>query len=71
MYVLPELLQQDCIVLSMAPPDPIKSPFRELRLVVPVRLTTNPFTPDDGTGAGAYSVPSAPEEDGQAELPYA
>jgi hypothetical protein len=29
----------------MTPPDPVKSTFRELRQVVPVRLTTDPWTP--------------------------
>ncbi len=54
-------------MLSMSPLDPVKTPFTELRCVVPVRLTTDPWS-DDGTGpfGGAeYSVPSTPEEGSQ------
>lgn len=38
----------------MNPPDPTKSPFNELRQLVPIRLTTDVFT-TDGTGLGAPS----------------
>jgi len=33
----------DCILFSMTPPEPRKSPFNELRQVVPIRLTTDPW----------------------------
>ncbi|CAL1712360.1 unnamed protein product [Somion occarium] len=59
------LFIKDCIVLSMIPPDPTKSPFSELRCVVPIRLTTDPWS-SDNTGAPflqtEYSTPSTPEE---------
>lgn len=49
----------------MIPPDPTKSPFSELRCVVPIRLTTDPWS-SDNTGAPflqtEYSTPSTPEE---------
>jgi len=44
---------KDCIVLSITPPDPVKSPFRELRQEVPVRLTTDPWI--SGVGDQYYS----------------
>lgn len=60
----------------MTPADPGKCPFRDFRLVVPIRLATNPWT-TDGAGIGlatdlpvhetpgsAYSVPSSPSEGG-------
>ena len=56
----------------MMPPDPVKTPFSELRCVVPVRLTTDPWS-DDGMGQFAsteYSVPSTPEETSQAGTPF-
>lgn len=43
---------KDCIVLSMTPPDYQKSPFKDFRLLIPIRLTTNAWTAD-GTGVGA------------------
>ena len=58
-------VSQDCIVLSMIPPDPNKSPFAELRCVVPIRMTTDPWNAE-GTGApfivSEYSTPSTPDE---------
>ncbi|KAK7468922.1 hypothetical protein VKT23_003418 [Stygiomarasmius scandens] len=58
---------KDCILFSMTPVDPKKSPFKELRQVVPVRLTTDAWVPD-GSGIGAnpqsnsqYSIASSPE----------
>lgn len=49
----------------MNPIDPLKAPFRDMRLVVPIRLTTDPWT-HDGQGdryeSSAYSVPSEPED---------
>ncbi|KAF7799712.1 hypothetical protein EIP86_010954 [Pleurotus ostreatoroseus] len=55
---------KDSIVLTMVPPDISKSPFDEFRCVVPIRLTTDPWT-HDGSGDFApseYSVPSSEEE---------
>ena len=58
----------------MIPPDISKSPFDELRCVVPVRLTTDKWTNDGSAGAGVaesqYSVPSS-EEDAQWQVPPA
>ena len=59
-------------MLSMSPPDPVKTPFTELRTVVPIRLTTDPWS-DDGAGPFAgteYSVPSTPEEASQVGNPF-
>ncbi|KAJ7498660.1 hypothetical protein FB451DRAFT_1016434 [Mycena latifolia] len=56
---------QDCILLTVTPPDVTKSPFVHVRETIPVRLTTNPWT-EDGRGMVAarpsLSVPSSPEE---------
>ncbi|KAL0960777.1 hypothetical protein HGRIS_005798 [Hohenbuehelia grisea] len=48
---------KDCIVLSMTPPEPQKSPFGELRLLAPIQLTTDAWAADgagstNGHGAG-------------------
>lgn len=40
-------------MLTMTPPELVKSPFKELRLVVPIRLATDPWN-EDGSGLGAY-----------------
>lgn len=52
-------------MLSMIPLEGAKSPFRELRQVVPVRLTTDPYS-SDGAGLSyspyGYSEPITPEE---------
>jgi len=59
------LTVKDCILFSMTPPEAQKAPFIELRQVIPIRLTTDPFSAD-GTGIGGlrsdseYSVPSSP-----------
>ncbi|OJA17766.1 hypothetical protein AZE42_04869 [Rhizopogon vesiculosus] len=45
---------KDFVVLSVTPPDSSKPPFKELRLVVPVRLATDRYTAD-GSGLTAYS----------------
>ncbi|KAI0077850.1 hypothetical protein K474DRAFT_1041851 [Panus rudis PR-1116 ss-1] len=55
---------KDCLVLSMTPPDPTKTPFHELRSVVPIRLTTDSWN-SGGAGlfAGSeYSAPSTPDD---------
>ena len=65
MQLLTACSLQDYIVLSMTPSEPSKAPFRELRLIVPVRLTTDPWS-KDGSGVGYagsnFSVPSDPDE---------
>ncbi|KAF9483515.1 hypothetical protein BDN70DRAFT_799620 [Pholiota conissans] len=43
---------KDCILFTITPLDPGKAPFAPLREVVPVRLATDPWTPN-GTGIGA------------------
>lgn len=52
---------KDCIVVSMAPEDIGRTPFGELRCVVPVRLCTDSYN-SDGNVAPEYSAPSTPEE---------
>ena len=62
---------QDFIELTMIPPDPAKAPFREMRLVVPVRLTTDPYSADgsmQGAVVDEFSTPSTPHS---AEAPHA
>ena len=34
-------------MLSMHPPDPARSPFSDVRIVVPVRLSTDPWSADE------------------------
>ena len=51
---------KDYLVLSMTPPDPAKTPFNELRQVVPVRLTTDSWSSDGACqtfSASDYSIP--------------
>lgn len=36
---------QDCIVFSIAPPDPLKGPIGDMRIVIPIRLVTDPWYP--------------------------
>ncbi|KAJ7283964.1 hypothetical protein C8J57DRAFT_1171957 [Mycena rebaudengoi] len=56
------LTVQDCILLTVTPPDVTKSPFVGIREVVPVRLTTDKYT-EDGRGIPErVSIPSSPEE---------
>ncbi|KAF8133724.1 hypothetical protein EV363DRAFT_1566582 [Boletus edulis] len=43
------------LVLTTTPPDLSKSPFKELRMTVPIRLATDPWN-NDGTGIGAYDT---------------
>ncbi|KAJ3573188.1 hypothetical protein NP233_g2601 [Leucocoprinus birnbaumii] len=69
---------KDCLVLSMTPLDPVKCPFRDFRLVIPIRLATNGWTADSrdrsgnsSSGAGQervsqeqeYNVPSTPSDE--------
>ena len=51
----------------MVPPDPVKSAFKELRLVVPVRLATDPYTAD-GSGLTAYGGQYSPSSLSSDEL---
>ncbi|KAJ7601205.1 hypothetical protein C8J56DRAFT_912438 [Mycena floridula] len=51
------LTVKDCILLSMSPTDPQRSPFLELRQVVPIRLTTDDWAPD-GPGLRRIRAPS-------------
>ncbi|KAF9242652.1 hypothetical protein BU15DRAFT_86833 [Melanogaster broomeanus] len=67
---------RDCLVLTMSPPDLIKSPFKELRMVVPIRLATDPWN-EDGSGLGMYggcygppSLSSSEELSAEPELRY-
>ena len=55
---------QDFIELTMIPPDPAKAPFNEMRLVIPVRLTTDAYSADGSHQAAIvdFSPPSTPPE---------
>lgn len=59
------LFVKDYVVMTVDPPDAHKAPFRETRLVVPIRLTTDPWV-SDGTGdcyeGSIYSVPESADE---------
>ena len=59
----------------MHPPDPAKSPFSDLRLVVPIKLTTDPWSADEygpDMGVAGYSDSSDPalDEHEPPELSY-
>ncbi|RDX42625.1 hypothetical protein OH76DRAFT_1458709 [Lentinus brumalis] len=54
------LVVKDFIEFTMIPPDPPKAPFAEMRLVVPIRLTTDPWSVD--SLMPAITEPSTPEE---------
>lgn len=58
----------------MTPPDPVKSPFRELRQVVPIHLTTDKWVPNGRYNADGseYSLASTPDIylEAQPELRY-
>lgn len=54
---------QDCIIFTVTPPDFSKAPFRAVRQLVPIRLTT-----DSWSVVGmdvAYFEPPTPPEDQQ------
>ncbi|RPD62307.1 hypothetical protein L227DRAFT_544763 [Lentinus tigrinus ALCF2SS1-6] len=55
---------KDFIEFTMIPPDPPKAPFAEMRLVVPIRLTTDAWSVDSLTPAivDDFSAPPTPEE---------
>lgn len=60
------------MVLSIAPPDPGKSPFMDLRIVIPMKLTTDPWTGDlaaDEYGVLGYSDHSDPDLDAGVRRP--
>ncbi|KAG8214538.1 hypothetical protein J3R82DRAFT_9599 [Butyriboletus roseoflavus] len=65
---------RDYLVLTMTPPDLFKSPFKELRMVVPIRLATDRWNDDSrGVGLGAYgrsSITSSEELAASSELVY-
>ncbi|KAI0269976.1 hypothetical protein BC834DRAFT_864329 [Gloeopeniophorella convolvens] len=51
---------KDCVVLTIAPPDPLKGPVGDMRCVVPVRLVTDPWSPGAvPPGPGGVLVPQA------------
>ena len=55
--------RQDTILLTMVPPDISKSPFDELRCIVPIRLATDPWTHDGATfEPSEYSSPSSDDD---------
>lgn len=67
------LTVKDYVVLQMNPPDPGKSSFTDMRLVVPVKLTTDPWTADEygaelGMHIAGYGDGSDPDIDDSPEL---
>ncbi|KAI0769031.1 hypothetical protein BD413DRAFT_87163 [Trametes elegans] len=54
------LTVKDFLDFSMLPPDPPKAPFSEMRLVIPIRLCTDPWSMDGLVLAFADSDPSTP-----------
>lgn len=40
----------------MNPPDPAKTPFKELRLSVPIQLTTDPWDGEQGPGTSVQTT---------------
>ncbi|KAJ7923323.1 hypothetical protein B0H13DRAFT_1980393 [Mycena leptocephala] len=48
-FTVPGLSVQDCILLTVTPPEGTKAPFVGIREVIPVRLTTDAWT-EDGRG---------------------
>lgn len=61
---------QDYLVLAMTPPDLFKSPFKELRMVAPIRLVTDRWS-DDAAGPGAPSLSPSEELVAVPKTPYA
>ncbi|KAI0670876.1 hypothetical protein C8Q78DRAFT_1069600 [Trametes maxima] len=59
------LVVKDFVELSMLPPDPAKAPFKEMRLVIPIRLTTDPWSIDGfapSIDEAEFSIPSTPSD---------
>ncbi|KAI0027740.1 hypothetical protein K488DRAFT_60566 [Vararia minispora EC-137] len=60
---------RDCIVFSLTPPDTLKGPIGDARVVVPIRLVTDPYSND--AHAPRVSPPGSDELlDNAASLPY-
>ena len=63
----------------MYPSDPAKAPFKELRQVIPIRLTSHPWLPDGnglrhstfGGSETSLTLPIGDEEDSSVELGHA
>ncbi|KAF8903178.1 hypothetical protein CPB84DRAFT_1814790 [Gymnopilus junonius] len=52
---------KDCLLFTINPTDPSKTPFAELREVIPIRLATEPWTPNGaGIGGRPESVLESP-----------
>jgi len=68
---------KDYILLSMTPTDPGKAPFMDLRLTIPIKLTTDPWSGDGGDDRIAIGVTGYGDAEYteqmhyQPELPYA
>jgi len=65
-FNITSLSVQDCLLLTVTPPDVTKAAFIGIREMVPVRLTTDAWT-EDGRGVVAprqsfSSIPPSPEE---------
>ncbi|KIK69777.1 hypothetical protein GYMLUDRAFT_34175 [Collybiopsis luxurians FD-317 M1] len=58
------LAVKDCILFSMTPAEGPRAPFSDFRQAIPIRLTTDPWSPDVGESlrsASQFSVPSSPD----------
>ncbi|KAH9847954.1 hypothetical protein C2E23DRAFT_846414 [Lenzites betulinus] len=60
---------KDFVEFSMIPPDPVKCPFKEVRLVIPIRLTTDPWSSEGLVLAVAESDISTPSTPSEAQPP--
>ncbi|KAH8825435.1 hypothetical protein DL96DRAFT_1467234 [Flagelloscypha sp. PMI_526] len=65
---------KDSVVFTMTPLEPHKCPWRELRIVVPIRLTTDAWSPlgvpaGGSLGVSEYSIPSTPSEEEMLHTP--
>ncbi|KAJ6496127.1 hypothetical protein C8R45DRAFT_823226 [Mycena sanguinolenta] len=49
-FTVPGLSVQDCILLTVSPPEGVKAPFADVREVVPIRLATDVWA-DDAAGS--------------------
>ncbi|KAI0763247.1 hypothetical protein BC629DRAFT_1294140 [Irpex lacteus] len=64
---------RDFLLLTMIPPDVSKSPFKELRQAIPVRITTDAFTHDgtimlDSLAYDDHSPPSSEDDASSARI---
>ena len=69
------LTVKDYVVLQMNPPDPGKSPFTDMRLIMPIKLTTDSWSADEygaelGMHITGYADGSDPNLEGAPELSY-